>query len=92
MGREKRQSTSMMTNPAEEEGRRGCYGEEDAGKASSMKRTSLYITKGTKQNAEWNLYGDDLESLGNLRLRDVGPWFICNISDSSRQGIWSSTG
>ena len=47
-----RERVGMMTSQAKEEERRGCYGEEDAGKAGSTERTSFHITKKTKPNAE----------------------------------------
>ena len=47
-----RERAGMMTNQAKEGERRGCYGEEDAGKTGSTERTSFYITKKAKPNAE----------------------------------------
>ena len=47
-----RERVGMMTSQAKEEERRGCYEKDDAGKAGSTERTSFYIAKKTKPNAE----------------------------------------
>ena len=47
-----RERVGMMTSQAKEEERRRCYEEDDAGKAGSTERTSFYIAKKTKPNAE----------------------------------------
>ena len=66
-----RERVGMMTSPAKEEERRGCYEEDDTGKAGSTERTSFHIAKKTKPNAEWNLYSHRLKFFGNFGLCDV---------------------